>query len=202
MPAGPVTEEVNKGTSGDGHRGNGRPTGKVHGHEPYIRIMAVRNPLVKRALLMLGKDRYDAAMVVDLLRKADKEGDAEAAYALGTWHLFGKHVPLDAKLAAQYLKRATDRNFPDAAYDLAVSYEKGVGVEKDPGRAFSLYMKAALLGDSQAMYEVGRCFYWGIGTEKDRDAARVWFDAYERGQFRADRTVERRRVRRAPIKVS
>ncbi|MBK9274216.1 MAG: sel1 repeat family protein [Flavobacteriales bacterium] len=137
-----------------------------------------------------------------MLRKADEEGDAEAAYALGTWHLFGKHVPLDARVAARYLKRATDRNFPDAAYDLAVSHEKGVGVPKDLGKAFSLYMKAALLGDQQAMYEVGRCFYWGVGTEKDRDAARVWFDAYDRDRNGPDQPVKRRRVRRTPIKVS
>lgn len=189
-------------TTGDGHHGNVHPTGKVRGHDPYFRIMSARNPHVKRALQMLSKRHYDAAAVVDMLRKADEEGDAEAAYALGTWHLFGKHVPLDAKEAARYLKRATDRNFPDAAYDLAVSHEKGVGVTKDPGRAFSLYMKAALLGDQQAMYEVGRCFYWGVGTEKDRDAARVWFDAYERGQNGSDGPVKRRRVRRTPIKVS
>ena len=41
-------------------------------------------------------------------------------------------------------------------------------------------MKAALLGDRQAKYEVARCFYWGIGTTKDRDAANVWFDAFDR----------------------
>ncbi len=123
---------------------------------------------------------YDGAIALALLRKAEEAGNAEAIYALGTWHLFGKHVRKDLKKATSYLERASSLDHPDAAYDLAVSYERGAGVAKDVAKAFSLYMKAALLGERQSTYEVGRCFYWGIGTNADRQVANVWFDAFER----------------------
>lgn len=129
---------------------------------------------------MLRSDRYDPEMALALLNRAAGLGNAEALYALGTWHLFGKHVKKDLRHAADLLHRATALDHPDAAYDLAVSHEKGAGVKMDKHRAFGLYMKAALLGDRQAMYEVGRCFYWGIGTSKDRDAAEIWFTAFEK----------------------
>ena len=131
---------------------------------------------------MLEDKRYSASVAVSLLQQAAAVGNAEALYALGTWHLFGKHVKKNYRQAAVFLERAEQLDYSEAAYDLAVCYEKGAGVDRDTNKAFGLYMKAALLGDKQAKYEVGRCFYWGIGTSKDRDAANVWFDAYERGE--------------------
>ena len=166
----------------------------------YFRGMPVRHPNVRRVLGLLAKPGYDAPLAIELLKRADADGDGEAAYALGTWHLFGKHVPKDYKCAAGYLKRAADRDYPSAAFDLAISYEKGAGVKQDAAKAFGLYMKASLLGDRDAMYEVGRCFYWGIGTEKDRHAAKVWFDAHE--QYDERRSTRRKAVRRTPLRAA
>jgi len=166
----------------------------------YFRRMSVHHPNVRRVLSLLAKPGYDAPSAIELLKRADADGDGEAAYALGTWHLFGKHVPKDYKRAAGYLKRAADRDYPSAAFDLAISYEKGAGVKQDAAKAFGLYMKASLLGDRDAMYEVGRCFYWGIGTEKDRHAAKVWFDAHE--QFDERRSTRRKAVRRTPLRAA
>lgn len=154
---------------------------------------------MRKALTMLDSPEYDGNEVVGLLLKAEQAGNAEAIYALGTWYLFGKHLPKDHRKAAEYLERATALDHADAAYDLAVSYELGKGVNKDIQRAFSLYMKAALQGDRQATYEVGRCFYWGIGTSKDRQVAAVWFDAYQRmGKNERMAANARRFVRKAP----
>lgn len=145
---------------------------------------------IKRARTLLRRSRFDAKEVVDLLHRAARSGNAEALYALGTWHLFGVHVRMDRRAAAGYLERAASMGHPAAVYDLAVSYEKGAGVSRDRHRAFNLYMKAALLGDRDAKYEVCRCFYHGIGTARDREAAQVWLDAYQRGK-QESRTVAR-----------
>lgn len=137
---------------------------------------------LKKALALCRSKNYDGAEALALLEKADKAGSAEAAYALGTWYLFGKHVRKNYRTAAEYLQRAADKNYASAAHDLAISYEKGAGVPKDKHEAFRLYMKAARLGDRQAAYEVGRCFYWGIGTAKDRSVAEVWFDGFDHAE--------------------
>ncbi len=141
--------------------------------------MSSGSAYLKKALALASSKSYDAVLALSLLKKADDAGNGEAAYAIGTWHLFGKHVKRDYRAAVVYLERATSRGYASAAYDLAVCYEKGKGVEKDTHEAFSLYMKAARLGDKQAAYEVGRCFYWGIGTAKDRRAAEVWFEGFD-----------------------
>ncbi len=164
----------------DGLPGRNPMAGKGHGlNVTCARIMA-GDTYIRRVRALLKTKGYDPSVVVGLLHRAAEVGNAEALYALGTWHLFGKHVKKDLRVAAQFLERAAGLDHPDAAYDLAVSHEKGAGVGRDKHRAFSLYMKAALLGDRQAKYEVARCFYWGIGTTKDRDAANVWFDAFDR----------------------
>ena len=135
---------------------------------------------LKKALDLVKSKDYDGAAALALLEKADSLGNAEAAYAIGTWYLFGKHVKKNYRTAVSYLERASARGYASAASDLAVCYEKGAGVSKDKGEAFRLYMKAARLGDKQAAYEVGRCFYWGIGTAKDRRAAEVWYEGSDR----------------------
>lgn len=128
----------------------------------------------KRAITLHGHG--EAAF--NLLHKAADLGSAEAIYAIGTWYLFGTHVPRNYRKATDFLQQASDLGWAAACFDLAIAYEKGKGVPRDKGQAFRLYMKAALLGDRQAKYEVGRCFYWGIGTTKDRQAAEVWYKAF------------------------
>ena len=157
-----------------------RAHGKAHGlRRTNFKLMAAGTPYLKKALDVVSSKTYDAGLALSLLKKADDAGSGEAAYAIGTWHLFGKHVKRDYRAAVGYLERATSRGYPSAAYDLAVCHEKGKGVMKDTHYAFSLYMKAARLGDKQAAYEVGRCFYWGIGTSKDARAADVCFEGFD-----------------------
>ena len=133
---------------------------------------------------------YDQALVVSqsaepdfpralrLLNRAYKQGDHRAAYALGTWYLYGKGdlVAKDLAKAAQLLREAAESDNADAAYDLAVSYEKGMGVRKSEKKAALLYLKAALLGDKQSIYHVGRCYQHGLGVKRDRPIAAIWYD--------------------------
>lgn len=168
--------------------------------------MAAGATYLKKALDLCKSKDYDGAAALALLEKADRLGNAEAAYAIGTWYLFGKHVVKHYPTAVSYLQRAASRGYASAASDLAVCYEKGAGVLKDKGEAFRLYMKAARLGDKQAAYEVGRCFYWGIGTAKDRRAAEVWYEGSDHKEVEkvaasAKRQVTPARVARRKKKV-
>jgi TPR repeat protein len=121
------------------------------------------------------KKRPDAKRGLQLLRRAHARGDARAAYALATWHLFGVHdVEKDYRRAAELLTQAAEQNIPEALYDLAVCYEKGDGVRKSERRAYRLYVRAALWGDKDSVHEVGRCLFYGIGTKRDRRLADIW----------------------------
>jgi uncharacterized protein len=120
----------------------------------------------------------DLPKALRLLKRAHKQGDRRAAYALATWHLHGKGdvVPRNLSKAVLLLREATGSNHAEAAYDLAVCYEKGTGVAKSERKAALLYLKAALLGDKQALYEVGRCYWHGLGVKRDRSIASAWLD--------------------------
>lgn len=103
-----------------------------------------------------------------LLLDAIKQGDFRAHYALGTWYLFGRHVPKDYRKAFVLLKKAADRDIAEAAFDLAVCYEKGEGVKANASKAAAMYFRAMRCGDKSAAKELRRMFYWGIGVEKNR----------------------------------
>lgn len=92
------------------------------------------------------KKNADTSRVLSLLRSAVRNGNANAAYALGTWFLHGIVVKKNVRKAARLLREASNGNVSDASYDLAVCYEKGIGVRKNPRRAAGLYFKAALYG--------------------------------------------------------
>lgn len=132
--------------------------------------------LYQEALREASKRRPDTNRVRDLLERSLKAGSPEAAYALATWHLHGKHLPQNRKKAVSLLREAADGGVKNAMYDLAVCYEKGAGAKRNPQRAFEHYVQAALHGDKQSVYEVGRCYYYGIGTPKLRALAWIWLD--------------------------
>jgi len=126
------------------------------------------------ALREMRKKSPDSKKALKLLQIALKKGDARAAYALGTWHLFGAHVERNTRRAIELLSQAADANIPEALYDLGVCYEDGAGVRKSERKAYELYLRAAVWGDHQSVYEVGRCLFYGIGVQRNRTTARIW----------------------------
>lgn len=132
--------------------------------------------LYDQALLEAKKKKPNDELVFDLLNQSLEEGDAKAAYALGTWYLHGNYVKKDMRKAVRLLKQAAEGNVPDALFDLANCYEKGAGLKKNDRLAFENYLKAALCNDAQSIYEVGRCYFYGIGVEKERRLAQIWLD--------------------------
>ena len=133
--------------------------------------------LYDSALKIARRPNPDFAQAFDLLTRAFDLGSPDAAYALGTWYLHGRHVGKDLKRAMRFLEIAADGDVADAHFDLAVSYEKGVGKRKNARRAARHYLKAALLGDAQSVFEVGRCYHYGIGVAQDRAIGGIWIDA-------------------------
>ncbi len=130
----------------------------------------------REALREISKKRADIKRVRTLLERALKAGNAEAAYALGTWYLHGHNVKQNRRKAVRLLLQAAKDNVANALYDLAVCYEKGAGAKKNPRRAIECYLRAALHGDEQSVYEVGRCLFYGIGTPRDKTLAWAWLD--------------------------
>lgn len=120
----------------------------------------------------------DLSKVLRLLRRAHKQRDARAAYALGTWYLHGQAPVVQKNLprALTLLREAARADHADAIFDLAVCYEKGTGVRMSERKAAACYVRAALLGDEQAIYEVGRCYWHGLGLKRDRLIAGIWLD--------------------------
>lgn len=140
--------------------------------------------LTATQLLALAKSRLDEApanyaAAYRHLQTAAELGDAEATYAIGTWHLFGTYLERDVTKAFMLIKAAADSDYPPALFDLATMFEKGEGTAKSEGAAFECYMRAALLGDKQAPAEVSRCWYYGIGIKKNERLAEVWSEHSE-----------------------
>ncbi len=151
----------------------------------------------RQALREASKKQADFGLVRSLLERALKDGDPEAAYALGTWYLHGQHVKKDQQRAVALLAQAAQRNVANALYDLAVCHEKGAGTRRNPKRAVEFYLRAALQGEKQSIYEVGRCLYYGIGTARDTRLAWVWLDRAKelgvQGELEAESKAPRRK---------
>jgi hypothetical protein len=138
--------------------------------------MSKKRDFYEDALKEISKKNADVKKVFLFLEKSLKTGSSQAAYALGTWYLHGKHVKKNMTMALKLLRQAADGNVAEAFFDLAICYEKGIGVKKNIRLAMEYYLKASLYGDKQSVYEVGRCYYYGIGVNKNRRLAWIWLD--------------------------
>jgi len=103
-------------------------------------------------------------LTVKKLKEAIDNGSVEAAYALGSLHLHGRHVEKDPEKAMALLTIATKNMYVPALMDVALGSERGDLLPEDHALAFRSYFLAMLSGNVDALYEVGRCFYYGIGV--------------------------------------
>jgi len=145
----------------------------------------------------LGQKKYESALQLAQAKKpnlarafaflseAEALGNADATYALATWHLFGHYIPVNLPKAAALLKQAAQKGSADAAFDFAISLEVGKIVPKDKRRAFEFFLIAALrygragpqetmYSFGEAAYEVARCYRYGIGVAEDKMLSRIW----------------------------
>ncbi|MBD5655917.1 MAG: sel1 repeat family protein [Candidatus Eremiobacteraeota bacterium] len=129
-------------------------------------------------LEMRGGQR-DVSKAKVLLESALADGDARAAYALGSWCIDGDRLPRDLERARALFSIAAEAKIGYALFDLAIMTEKGEGGVRDLRKAFELYVDAALHGDTQSVFEVGRCYRYGIGIAEDHALAEIWRDRAE-----------------------
>lgn len=141
--------------------------------------------MVREAHRILLRHDGDKSKAFELLLQADKLKSAEAAYALGSWYIYGFRVERDFRKAVHFLKRAMKRGSGDAAYDLAICLERGNGISKNKVEAFRCYTYAALqlltppsypsmYNFEEAAAQLARCYYYGIGTPSDRKVSQLW----------------------------
>lgn len=106
------------------------------------------------------------------LKSLAKEGDEEAAFALGQLYEFAASTDeaqkrLNKKRAMPYYQAAAEKGHPEAALRYALGCERGYTGIEQPEEAFQYYKKAARLRNIRAHYEVARCLECGIGTPKN-----------------------------------
>ena len=109
-------------------------------------------------------------------KKADKDNDADAQYAIGNAYEFGKlGLEKNEETAFQYYQKAADGGHKDAQCLIGIIYEDGSQEseekwrkEKDGAKALEYYQKAAGGGDAYAQSRLGDAYEDGmLGLEED-----------------------------------
>lgn len=128
-----------------------------------------------KALELMRLPLDDIKEVTKLLKQAWSEGDARAAYALGTWYFHGANgIKQNKNIGIELIKAAAQKKIPAAMFDLATIYTDGTSIERNLEKSFFLFLDAAIRGDAEAVFEVSRCYFYGIGVTQDREIAEIW----------------------------
>jgi uncharacterized protein len=129
----------------------------------------------KTALRIAQQEHHNPDEVLKLLTEAANAGNGDAAAAIGSWYVHGKHVKKNARKAVEWFLKAADAGNAEGFYGIAGAYEQGIGgLKKDERKAFEYYVRAALAGETFAFQEVARCYLYGIGVSSDEALGRIW----------------------------
>ncbi len=110
--------------------------------------------------------RADEVDVQVLLGLAE-QGDARAAYLLGTRYASGRGGIRDDSQALRWFKVAAQRELAEAQYNLGIMYANGRGVPKDMKKAIHWFQAAAEQGLAGAQYNLGTMYVTGNGLKVD-----------------------------------
>ena len=95
--------------------------------------------------------RGDYATALSRFRKAAKQGDADAQFALGAMYEHGQGVPLDYKTSVYWYNRAAEQGDASAQYELGYMYWMGRGVPVDRVLGYVWSSLAAAQGHKYAL---------------------------------------------------
>lgn len=112
---------------------------------------------------------------IDALLARANQGDARAAFLLGTRYASGRSAIRDDSLALRWFRTAADRGLAEAQYNLGIMYLNGRGTLKDPPQAARWIQMAAGQGLPRAQYRLGVMYAVGEGLDRDNAAALEWF---------------------------
>ncbi len=108
-----------------------------------------------------------------MLRQAE-QGDARAAFVLGTRFASGRGAARDDGEAFRWFEQAAEGGLAEAQYNLGVMYASGRGVVRNMVAAARWYKEAANQGIAEAQFNIGTLFALGAGVEKDEIRAAEW----------------------------
>ncbi|MEM7528330.1 MAG: hypothetical protein AAF416_11690 [Pseudomonadota bacterium] len=112
----------------------------------------------------------------DLLCKAE-DGNAEAAYLVGTLHAEGHHLPLDLERAERFLVVAADAGHLKAQHKLGlVLLWNGERGEGEVDRALFWLSSAAAAGHAMSAVVLGKLHEDGLyDVRRDLCLAKIWY---------------------------
>ena len=157
------------------------------------RLVALKDP-PPAALRMMADCKYagrgmkrNPEEMIQLLRKAARQGDAEALGKLAYCYEYGRAVDIDLKKAFGLYRVSAERGNPMSQFKYAEFIANGT-LSKNPDihTALPWYRKAAEQKNPQALFRLGVFSLEGIGMKKDpHQAAEYFFESATRGYPRA-----------------
>lgn len=122
-------------------------------------------PVAERELALLYWKRHRDDQARALFLRAARQGDAEAAYALGD-------LERDHGRAAQWYRQAAQQGHAKAALSFALLLKNGDGIPTDKAAAAHWFGVAAQAGDAHAMFLLSNAYADGDGVPRDPRRAR------------------------------
>ncbi|MDX1527522.1 MAG: SPOR domain-containing protein [Gammaproteobacteria bacterium] len=123
---------------------------------------------------LLGGQPADAVYDVRYLLRQAEQGDARAAFLLGTRFASGRGAARDDSEAFRWFEKAAEAGLAEAQYNLGVMYASGRGVVRNMAAAARWYEQAANQGIAEAQFNIGTLYALGAGVDKDEVRAAEW----------------------------
>lgn len=150
--------------------------------QPQAPVSAATQDGVSQACQLLYNEpaKRDPMKAVYLLRKAAREGSAEAEYQLGQCCWNGWGTPQSWNQAREWLAKAAEHGHPKAMYWLGRMHHYAIGGKMDIMRALQLYAAAAEAGDGRAMKALGTVYHSGdLGVTDEERSRRCYEQAFD-----------------------
>ena len=157
------------------------------------RLVALKDP-PPAALRMMADCKYagrgmkrNPEEMIQLLRKAARQGDAEALGKLAYCYEYGRAVDIDLKKAFGLYRVSAERGNAMSQFKYAEFLANGtLSKEPDIHTALPWYRKAAARKNPQALFKLGVFHMEGICVKKDpQQAAQYFYESATRGYPRA-----------------
>lgn len=133
----------------------------------------------KELLFANGKNK-DTTRATFMLRKAAKQGNAEAEFLLGMAYYEGLGVSHSWDDARNWLIKSVEHGYPNAMYQLGFIYHYGIGTEPNIMKALELYTNSADLGYGKAMKMLGKTYHSGeLGVIDEKRSLQYYEDSFE-----------------------
>ncbi len=133
------------------------------------------------------------AQDIKTIRQQAEEGDKEAQYELGIWHLYNDwENGTDTEKGLYWLTQSACQGNVQAQYMLGDFYEENMSEVPDTltQQAFYWYHKAAEQGNVQAQHSLGTLYYWTLEGKENREKGMQWLlQAAENGSAEAELSI-------------